>query len=170
MSFSVYIIPVLILFLSVYARFKGVKLYDAITEGIKGAIPLSISLFPYLAAIFIMTELFEVSGLSSMLNNLLSPVWNIFGIPQELGELILIKPFSGSGSLAVLSDIYAEYGADSYISRCASVIFGSSETVFYVSAVYFAGCKNKKLFMPIVISLFATLVSTIFACLICRVM
>ena len=94
MSFSVYIIPVLILFLSVYARFKGVKLYDAITEGIKGAIPLSISLFPYLAAIFIMTELFEVSGLSSILNNLLSPVWNIFGIPQELGELILIKPFS----------------------------------------------------------------------------
>ena len=170
MSFSVYIIPVLILFLSIYARFKGVKLYDSVTEGIKGAIPLSLSLFPYLAAIFIMTELFEASGLSEMLNDLLSPVWGIFGIPKELGELILIKPFSGSGSLAVLSDIYATHGADSYISRCASVIFGSSETVFYVSAVYFAGCKNKKLFMPIVISLFATLVSTIFACLICRVM
>ena len=117
-----------------------------------------------------MTELFEQSGLSLALNKILSPVWQLLGIPVELGELILIKPFSGSGSLAVLSEVYATHGADSNIARCASVIFGSSETVFYVSAVYFAGCKNKNLLLPIIISLVASLLSAILACLICSIM
>lgn len=170
MSLSVFILPVIFIFLLVFARFKGVKLYDAFAEGARGAIPLAISIFPYLVAIFIMTELFSASGLSAWLQKILSPVWNILGIPKELGELILIKPFSGSGSLAVLSDVYTKYGVDSYISRCASVIFGSSETVFYVSAVYFANCKTKRLALPIIISLVASLISSIFACLICKFM
>lgn len=170
MKFSVYIIPILILILFVYARFKGIKLYDSFTEGVKGALPLAFSLLPYLAAIFIMTKLFEESGLSDMLCRILSPMWKFLGVPEELSRLILIKPFSGSGSLAVLSEVFAKHGADSYISRCASVIFGSSETVFYVSAVYFSSCKNKKLMPAIIISLTATFLSAVIACLICRVM
>lgn len=170
LKISALIIPVLIIALIVFARFRGVKLYDALTEGIKGAIPLALSLFPYLAAIFIMTELFEVSGLAGWLNRLLSPMWKLLGIPTELGSLILIKPFSGSGSLAVLSEIFARHGADSYISRCAGVIFGCSETVFYVSAVYFTSCKNKNLFLPIAITLISTFISAILACLICKVL
>lgn len=170
MNVSAFIIPALILALFVFARFRGVKTYDAFVEGAKGAVPLALSLFPYLAAIFMMSELFSASGLNDKLNALLAPVWKFVGVPPELGPLILIKPFSGSGSLAVLSDVYAEYGADSYVSRCASVIFGSSETVFYISAVYFAGCKNKRLALPVAVSLVATLVSAIFACLICRIM
>ena len=170
MNISVYIIPVLILALFIYARFRGVKIYESFTDGVKGAVGLALSLFPYLATIFIMTELFEVSGLAGMLQNFLSPVWRWLGIPEQLGQLILIKPFSGSGSLAVLSDVYAKYGSDSYVSRCASVIFGSSETVFYVSAVYFSSCKYKKLAGPIFISLAATTLSAVLACLICRIM
>ncbi|MBR5388246.1 MAG: spore maturation protein, partial [Clostridia bacterium] len=77
---------------------------------------------------------------------------------------------SGSGALATLSDIYAEYGADGYIARCASVIYGSSETVFYIAAVYFAGSKTKNLFKPIAISLLASFLSCVFACFICRIM
>lgn len=170
MRFSAYIIPAILIVLFVFARFRGVKLYDSFTDGAKGAIPLAISLFPYLAAIFALTELFEASGLSAGLNQFLAPAWRFLGVPEEVGGLILIKPFSGSGSLALLSDVYAKYGADSYISRCASVIFGSSETVFYVSAVYFSACKNKKLLSPVIISLAATLLSAILACLLCRVL
>ena len=169
MKISPFIIPVLVLVLFVFARFKGVKVYDSFTEGVKGALPLAVSLFPYLAAIFAMTELFEKSGLSALLNSALSPVWNFLGIPEGVGRLILIKPFSGSGSLAVLSEVYSEYGPDSYVSRCASAIFGSSETVFYVSAVYFSSCKNKKFFMPVTVSLIASFISAIFACLLCRI-
>ena len=170
MSYAAFVLPVLFVILFVYAGFRRVNPYDAFTEGAKKAIPLAVSLFPYLAAIFAMTELFEVSGLADALEETLAPVWQFLGIPQELGQLILIKPFSGSGSLAVLSDVFSKYGADSYISRCASVIFGSSETVFYVSAVYFSSCKHKKLAVPIIISLAATLLSAILACLLCKIM
>ena len=170
MNFSAYILPVLIVILLVFARFRGVKLYDAFTGGAKKALPLAFSLFPFLAAVCIMTELLGASGLSDKLNDLLSPLWKLFGIPEELGKLILIKPFSGSGSLAVLSDVYVKYGPDAYISRCASVIFGSSETVFYVSAVYFASCKNKGFAAAVAISLVASFASAVLACLICRIM
>ena len=149
---------------------KKVRPYDAFTDGVKSAIPFAVSIFPYLASIFIMTELFEASGLSSVVSKFISPVFGLFGIPKELTKLVLIKPFSGSGSLAVLSEIYTAYGVDSYLSRCASVIYGSSETVFYVAAVYFAGAKTKKLTTPIIISLVTSFISCAFACFICLVM
>ena len=104
-----------------------------------------------------------------MLTSLLSPVFGFLGIPPELTKLVLIKPFSGSGSLTYLNAIIAEHGADSYIARCACVCYGSSETVFYISAVYFAGLKNKKLALPVILVLLSTLVTTVLACLLCRV-
>lgn len=164
-----YFIPVLFLIIFVYSAVKKVKPYDAFVSGAKNAIPFALSLFPYLLAIFVLTELFEASGLSNLLSNILSPVLNLFGIPSELTKLVLIKPFSGNGSLAVLTEIFNTYGVDSYLSRCACVIYGSSETVFYVAAVYFAGAKTKKLTLPIIISLIASFCSCVFACFICKI-
>lgn len=165
----VYFIPLLFIIIFIYAVIKKVKPYDAFTDGVKSAIPFAINIFPYLVSIFILTELFETSGLSNVIANLLSPIFKALGIPSELTKLVLIKPFSGSGSLAVLSDLYQRHGVDSYIARCASVIYGSSETVFYIAAVYFANAKTKKLTLPIIISLFASFVSCVFACFICKV-
>ncbi len=166
---SVYLIPILFIFIFIYALIKKVKPYTAFTEGAKSAIPFAISVFPYLVAIFVLTELFEASGLSDAFAQFLSPIFKVLGIPKELTKLVLIKPFSGNGSLAVLTDIFNKYGVDSYLSRCASVIYGSSETVFYVATVYFAGAKTKKLTAPIIISLIASLCSCIFACFICLI-
>jgi len=166
---SSYLIPILFLLIFVFAIFKKVKPYDAFTLGAKSAVPFAVSIFPYLVSIFVLTELFEVSGLSDFLLRFLSPIFEFFGIPSELTKLVLIKPFSGSGSLALVSEIYTQYGVNSYIARCASVIYGSSETVFYVAAVYFAGAKTKKLFKPILISLVASFFSCVFACFICLV-
>ena len=167
---SKYFIPVLFLLIFVFAIIKKVKPYDAFTLGAKSAIPYAVNIFPYLASIFVMTELFEASGLSTFISGLVAPAFSFFGIPKELTRLVLIKPFSGSGALATVADIYQTYGVDSYISRCASVIYGSSETVFYIAAVYFAGVKNKKLFKPILISLVASFFSIVFACFICKIM
>ncbi len=166
---SKYLIPVLFLFIYFYALIKKVKPYDTFTEGAKSAIPFAINIFPYLASMFILTELFEISGLSSIVSNFLSPVFNFFGIPKELTKLVLIKPFSGNGALAVLTEIFNTYGVDSYLARSASVIYGSSETVFYIAAVYFANAKTKKLFTPILISLIASFFSCVFACFICLI-
>ena len=167
---SKYFIPALFVIIFVFSFIKKVKPYDAFTEGAKSAVPFAVSIFPYLVSIFVLTELFEISGISNFLLKILSPFFSFFGIPKELTKLVLIKPFSGSGSLALLSEIYTNYGVNSYLARCASVIYGSSETVFYVATVYFAGAKTKKLFKPIVISLFATFTSCVFACLICKIL
>ena len=167
---SKYFIPVLFLIIFIYSIVKKVKPYDAFTDGAKNALPFAVSVFPYLVSIFVLTELFEASGLSDAVSKTISPVFSFFGIPSQLTKLVLIKPFSGNGALALLTEIYGKYGVDSYLARCASVIYGSSETVFYVAAVYFAGAKTKKLATPIIISLIASFFSCVFACFICHVM
>ena len=169
MKYTALIIPLLFLILFIYALFRRVKLYDCFTEGVKGAVPLVVSLFPYLVSILILSELFEQSGLSARLTQALSPLFSFLGIPPEIGKLVLVKPFSGSGSTALLSEILASFGADSYIGRCACVAYGSSETVFFVSAVYFAGSK-KKLAKPILIALIANFFSLVMGCLLCRIL
>ena len=169
MKYTALIIPLLFLILFIYALFRRVKLYDCFTEGVKGAVPLVVSLFPYLVSILILSELFEQSGLSARLTQALSPVFSFLGIPPEIGKLVLVKPFSGSGSTALLSEILASFGADSYIGRCACVAYGSSETVFFISAVYFAGSK-KKLAKPILIALIANFFSLVLGCLLCRIL
>ncbi|MCD7728969.1 MAG: hypothetical protein LUI60_03560 [Clostridia bacterium] len=164
------IIPVIFIAVMVTAVIKKVNIYSSFTDGVKSAIQFTISLLPCLAAMFMMCELFEASGLSACLIKFLSPAFELLGIPEGLAKLILIKPFSGSGSLAYLTDIIESCGADSYTARCACVCYGSSETVFYISAIYFASLKGKKLARPILIALVAAFIATIAACALCRIM
>lgn len=165
-----YFIPILFVLIYIYSAVKKVKPYEAFTQGAKSAIPFAVNIFPYLVSIFVLTELFEASGLSNIISNFISPFFKILGIPKELTKLVLIKPFSGNGALAILTEIFNEYGVDSYLARCACVIYGSSETVFYIAAVYFAGAKTKKLLVPIIISLIASFFSCVFACFICLIL
>lgn len=164
-----YIIPLLFIAVIAYAACKRVKVYPAFARGVGEAVKFTLDLIPLLCCIFIMCEVFERSRLSDALTALLSPVFSFLGVPEELTKLVLIKPFSGSGSLSFLSEIISKYGADSYISRCACVLYGSSETVFYISAVYFAKCKEKKRVLPIIIILIATCITTVISCLLCRI-
>lgn len=164
------LIPLLFIVLIGIAAIRKVNVYESFQSGIQNAARFTFSLLPCLAAVFMMCELFETSGLSSFLTRLLAPALGWLGIPSELTKLVLIKPFSGSGSLAYLNDILAAYGADSYIGRCACVLYGSTETVFYISAIYFAGLKVKGLFKPICLVLVCSFFSAALACLLCRVM
>lgn len=162
------IIPLIFLLSFLFAAIKKVRVYDSFAEGVKGAIPLILSIFPYVAAITILSKLLEISGLGAKIADFLSPVFHFTGIPEEIAPLLLVKPLSGGGSVAVLSEILERYGADSYISRCACVIYGASETIFYVGAVYFAGLKRKKLNVALIIAVLSFLASAIFACFLCR--
>ena len=162
------ILPIIFLTTFLFASIKKVKVYDSFTEGMKGAVPLILSIFPYIAAVTMLSMFLDVSGLSTMLNLWLAPAYRLVGIPQELAPLVLIKPLSGSGSIAVLSDVLAKYGVDSYIGRCACVLYGSSETVFYIGAVYFAGVKRKKFTAALCISLVSFVISVIFGCFLCK--
>ena len=162
------IIPIIFLCSFAFAIFRKVRVYESFAEGIKSAIPLILSIFPYIAAITMLSKLLEISGLGPKIADFLSPVFTFTGIPEEIAPLLLVKPLSGSGGIAVLSEILEKYGADSYISRCACVIYGSSETIFYVGAVYFAGLKRKKLNIALLIALLSFLLSAVFACFLCR--
>lgn len=163
-----YIVPILIIALFVFAGFKRVNVYNSFVDGAKQSIPTAVAIFPYLFATFLMVNALHASGVSKLIVDFVSPPFTLIGIPQEVLELLLIRPFSGSGSLAILSDVYNTYGADSYIGNCASVIMGSSETVFYVSAVYFSQTKVKHLGWAIPIALFCNLAGGILACILCR--
>lgn len=165
-----YVIPVIFICVILFAAVRRVNVFSSFSRGAGEAVRFVLNLLPLLACTFIMCELFERSHLSDALSRFLSPAFSALGVPSELSKLILIKPFSGSGSLAYLTQIINEYGADSYISRCACVLYGSSETVFYISVVYFANCANKRRLLPVVIILLATFISTIVACLLCRIM
>ena len=170
MSISTYIIPVFILILLIYAFLKKVNIYNVFVSGAKQALQLIYDIFPFLVAMFLMIEVFKNSGVSLYLSEGLSPVFTFLGIPKELIELILIRPFTGSGSLALVSEIYTTYGVDTYIGKCASVIMGSSETVFYVSAVYFSKTSVKKLGYALPLALFMNLFGAIISCLLCKIM
>lgn len=167
---SVYVLPVILIVVFLAATIKTKKPYDGFVKGAEKAFSLVLSIFPYLAATFIVTELFEKSGLSSAIIDLSADFFKFFGIDKALVPLVLLKPFSGSGSLAILSDIMKNYGADAYVSRCAATIYGCSETVFYVGAVYYSKCKNKPTVLPFIISLTANFISVVFACFICRIL
>lgn len=164
------VIPFLFLASFLFAATKKVKVYDSFTKGAAKAIPLIMSVFPFIAAVTVLAKLLTVSGVEEKLLSLLAPAFRFFGVPEEIAGLILIKPLSGSGSIAMLSDLLAKYGVDSYIARCACVAYGAAETIFYVAAVYFAGIKRKKLSLAIFFALLSYFVSIVFCCALCRVM
>lgn len=166
----VLIIPTIFLLSFVFAIFKKVRVYDSFTDGVKNVLPLILSIFPYIAAVTMLSKLLEVSGLGEKLADWLSPMFAFTGIPKEIGSLVLMKPLSGSGSLAVLSEILEKYGVDSYPARCACVAYGAADTVFYIGAVYFAGLKRKKLNAALWISLISYLAAVVFCCFLCRIM
>ena len=162
-------IPLIFIASFAYAIKKKVKIYDSFTTGVKGAFPLILSIFPYIVAVTMLCKLLETSGLENRLSGWLSPLFSFTGIPTEIASLILIKPLSGSGSIAVITDIVTRYGVDSYVARCACVAYGSAETIFYVSAVYFAGLKRKTLPIALGIAVFSYFASVVFGCFILRI-
>ncbi len=168
--FFALIVPLIFLSSFLFAAFRKVKIYDSFCEGVKKAPPLILSIFPYIAAVMMLTKLFEVSGLQAEFEKLVSPAFRFVGVPEELSQLILMKPLSGSGAIASLSDVLEKYGVDSYIGRCACVTYGASDTIFYIGAVYFAGLKRKKLSFAILIALLSYLLSVVLCCALCKIL
>ena len=148
-----YVVPALIVCLVIFAAVKKVNVYDCFVEGGKESLKLVYTVFPYVAAIFILIGLFKLSGLSDILTRALEKPMAFFGIPKEVAEVLILRPFTGGGSLALLEDIFKQHGPDSYVGKVAAVIVGSSETIFYVCAVSFSKVKVKSLRAAIPIAL-----------------
>lgn len=168
--FLAILVPCIFLLSFLFAAFKKVRVYDSFTDGVKETIPLILSIFPYVAAVTMLTKLLEMSGINDKLAAWLHPLFSFVGVPEEIAPFLFIKPLSGNGALAVLSEILDRYGVDSYISRCACVIHGATDTIFYIGAVYFAGLQRKKFGFALAIALFCYVFSIIFGCFLCQIM
>lgn len=137
MSAANALIPALTAALVIYALFKKVNVHKAFIAGARDALPQLLSILPSLLAMLTALELFKASGALYALTELLRGPLSGIGIAPELLPLMLLRPFSGSASLALLKDVLVTSGPDGYIGRAASVMVGSTETVFYTVSVYF---------------------------------
>lgn len=165
---SKYILPILIIVLLLYSLIKKANTYNCFVVGAKSSFDLVLTSFPYIATIFVAVEIFNVSGLSVMFSDWVAPVFEFFGVPKQLSQIVILKNFTGCGSLALLEDIFATYGADSYLARAGCVIAGSSEAIFYVTAVFFSKTKVVKFRYAIPVGVLANFVGAIVGCFICR--
>ena len=142
MDFSAYVVPLLLLGCGAYALHRKVDVYSALTTGAENGFSVAVRILPAMVALFSAIHMLRASGALEMLTAALAPLTARLGLPAETTPLMLIRPLSGSGALAVGSELMAQYGPDSYIGRVAAVMLGSTETTFYVLTVYFAGIDN----------------------------
>ena len=136
-TLSLLAIPGLALLIVVYGAVKKVKIYETFVEGAKEGFNVGVRIIPYLVAMLVAIGIFRASGAMEILASLLSPLTKLIGMPAEALPMAIIRPLSGSGALGVTSEIIKAHGPDSLIGRMVSVMMGSTETTFYVLAVYF---------------------------------
>lgn len=136
---SIYAIPLVLLFIPVYALIKGVKVYSVFTEGAKDGLKVSVTIVPYLVCMLCAIGMFRASGAMDWLVKLINPITALIGLPGEVLPMGIMRSFSGGGAEGMMSELLATYGTQSQIGRIASVALGSTETTFYIIAVYF-GC------------------------------
>ena len=137
MNLSSLILPLLLASAAVYGMGKRVNVYAALTRGAEEGLAVLLHIIPALVGLLTAVSMFRASGAMELLTRLWAPALEFLGIPPETVPLMLIRPVSGSGALAVAGDLMAAYGPDSRIGRTAAVMMGSTETTFYTIAVYF---------------------------------
>lgn len=143
-DFTNWIIPSIAVAVFVYAAIKRVDVFEAFCDGAAEGLKTCADILPALVLLLVCIGMFRASGAIEALTSLLSPLCRAVGFPPEVVPLVVLRPFSGSGAMAVYNEIAASVGADSFAERVAAVLIGSSETTFYTVAVYFSAVKVKK--------------------------
>ncbi len=168
-GFSNYAIPFLLLVIPVLGFAKKVKVYEAFVEGAKDGFTVAVKIIPYLVAILVAIGMFRASGAMDYFVYLLSPITNLIGMPAETLPVALMRPLSGSGTLGIVTELMKVHGPDSFIGRLSSTMFGSTETTFYVLAVYFGAVGIKKSRHAVAAGLIGDAVGLLMAVFICRI-
>jgi spore maturation protein B len=165
---SIIAIPTVILAFLVWGIFKRVKVYEAFVEGAKEGFTVAIRIIPYLVAMLVAIGIFRASGAMDFLTIALNPITSLIGFPAEALSMALMRPLSGSGSLGVMTELMKVHGPDSFIGILASTMYGSSETTFYVLAIYFGSVNIKRIRHALPAGLLADLAGMLGALFICR--
>lgn len=141
---STFVIPVILVGFPLYGLYKRVPVYESFVEGAKEGFNVAVRIIPYLVAILFAIGMFRASGAMDFLVASLNPVLSRIGFPAEVLPMAIIRPLTGSGSAALVADMINRYGEDSLFVKMAATMFGSTETTFYVVAVYFGAVNIRK--------------------------
>jgi len=161
-------IPFLLSVIPLYAALRCVKVYEEFVEGAKEGFDVAIRIIPYLVAILVAIGMFRAAGGIDWLSGVLGPVMRALSFPPDLLPMVLMRPLSGTGTLGMFAELVKQHGADSLISRIGGTIYGSTETTFYVLAVYFGSVAVKKTRYAVLAGLTADLVGVVASIIICR--
>lgn len=168
-TISLWAVPAFLLLIPLYGAVKRVKVYESFVEGAKGGFQMALRIIPYLVAILVAVGMLRGAGGIDLIARWLDPVLRRVGFPVEILPLAILRPLSGSGSLGVVTELVQVHGPDSFIARLAASAYGSTETTFYVLAVYFGAVGIKRTRHAVLSGLVADLVSLIAAIVVCRV-
>jgi spore maturation protein B len=165
---SIIAIPAMIIVFLLWGVVKRVKVYEVFVEGAKEGFTVAIRIIPYLVAMLVAIGIFRASGAMDFLTIALNPITSLIGFPAEALSMALMRPLSGSGSLGVMTELMKVNGPDSFIGVLASTMYGSSETTFYVLAIYFGSVNIKRIRHALPAGLLADLAGMLGALFICR--
>ena len=164
---SLWAIPVMLVAIPLIGIIRKVKVYDVFVDGAKEGFDVAIKIIPFLVGILVAIGMFRASGAMELLTQALQPVMNATGFPAELMPLAILRTLTGSGSLAFTTDLIKTHGPDSLIARMAATMYGSSETTFYVLAVYFGAIAVRKTRHAVPAALIGDIVAAIATVAIC---
>ncbi|MBS0658376.1 MAG: spore maturation protein [Verrucomicrobia bacterium] len=167
-ALSILAIPWLILLFPLYAMLRRVPVYDEFVEGGKEGFNVSIRILPYVVAMLVAIGMFRAAGGLDLLTGLLRPLTNLVGFPPELVPLAVIRPFSGSASLGIFSDLLKTYGPDHFLTLTAATLYGCSETTFYVIAVYFGSVGVTRTRHAVPAGIVADIMGPVASVIVCR--
>lgn len=136
-TFAAFILPIIIVMIPLYGLIKKVPVYEVFVDGAKEGFNIGVRIIPYLVAILFAIGMFRESGAMDFFMTALDPVLSPVGFPVEVLPMAVFRPLTGSGSVGVLADMVSQYGEDALVVKMAATMFGSTETTFYVLAVYF---------------------------------
>jgi len=165
---SLYILPVMILGILFYAAAKKVPVYEEFVEGAKDGFKVSVAIIPYLVAIIVGISMFKASGGIDIITSLFGGILNKLSVPTDIIPIMITRSLSGSATLGLFADIVSGHGADSYVAKLAAVMVGSSETTFYVLAVYFGSVGIKKYRYALLTGIIADITGIVLAILVAR--
>lgn len=166
-AISLWAIPVLLVAIPLVGLIRKVKVYDVFIEGAKEGFDVAVKIIPFLVGILVAIGMFRGSGAMDLLMAALRPLVASTGFPAELVPLTILRSLTGSGSLAFTTDLIKTYGPDSEIGRMAATLYGSSETTFYVLAVYFGAVGVRRTRHAVPAALIGDIVAAIAAVAIC---
>ena len=164
---SLWAIPVLLVAIPLVGLLRGIKVYDVFIEGAKEGFDVAVKIIPFLVGILVAIGMFRGSGAMDLLMAALRPLVASTGFPAELVPLTILRSLTGSGSLAFTTDLIKTHGPDSVIGRMAATLYGSSETTFYVLAVYFGAVGVRRTRHAVAAALIGDIVAAIAAVVIC---